>query len=88
MSSKGFGISKTEAAVIRNKLALRYSIESNCWEIFTTVHGSGHFRWYKISENTKKWYVDNFPELAVISNRQLAMQQAHANLVATATVGR
>jgi hypothetical protein len=71
MSSKGFGISKTEAAVIRNKLALRYSIESNCWEIFTTVHGSGVFKWYKISENTKKWYIDNFPELCM--HRPVAM---------------
>lgn len=53
-----------EIASIRNKLQLRFLPEDNVWEVFTTIHGTDIFRWFKISESTKDWYLENFPELS------------------------
>lgn len=54
---------KLEAAMIRDKLQLRRNRVEDCWEVYTTIHGSQLFRWYKISESIKNWYIGNFPEI-------------------------
>lgn len=68
------GVSITEAASIRSKLRLRWNINDGCWEVYTTIHGSMVFRWFKISETTKTFYQQQFnleaemPYVAVTGN--------------------
>jgi hypothetical protein len=51
---------KGEALSIRNQLRLRWNTEYGCHEVYTTIHGTGVFRWFKISETLKDWYVKHF----------------------------
>jgi hypothetical protein len=58
------GISPQEAAFIRSQLNLRYNQQQSCWEVFTTVHGSGGiFKWIKCQEETARWYIEQFPHI-------------------------
>jgi hypothetical protein len=52
-----------EAATIRAQLRIRQNHIADCWEVYTTIHGSGVFRWYKVSEFTKDWYLMRFPDI-------------------------
>jgi hypothetical protein len=54
------GISRTEAQVIRSKLRLRFNTLYNCYEVFTTVHGSGTFQWMMITDDVAAWYKEHF----------------------------
>jgi hypothetical protein len=53
-------ISRTEAQAIRNQLRLRFNTLFNTYEVYTTVHGSGVFRWFKITDETAQWYKEHF----------------------------
>lgn len=53
-------ISRTEAAVIKSKLALRFNTVFNCYEVYTTFHGSGIFKWYMITDGVAEWYKEHF----------------------------
>lgn len=48
---------------IRNQLALRWNATHGCPEVFTTIHGTGVFRWYKITDAVAVWYRRQFPEI-------------------------
>lgn len=54
------GISRTELQAIRAKLSLRYNMAFSCYEVYTTIHGSGVFRWYKITDEIADWYKNHF----------------------------
>lgn len=64
--------SRTEAAVIRSQLSLKHDILAEEYYVYTTLHGSGHFRWFKVSKETFQWYQSNFPEIQVITENNLA----------------
>lgn len=49
-----------EAKLIREKLALRFNTLFNCYEVYTTIHGSGVFRWIKITDEVCEWYKKQF----------------------------
>jgi hypothetical protein len=51
---------KTEAAVIRSQLKLRRNRISGNWEVYTTLHGSGIFKWFVISKERLDWYLQTF----------------------------
>jgi hypothetical protein len=55
------GVTRSEAAAIRNQLRYRRNHLFDCWEIYTTIHGTGVFRWMKVSQFTKDWYLMTFP---------------------------
>lgn len=57
--------SKVEAATIRSQLALRLDLNRNTWQVHTTQHGTGIFRWFDISEEYHQWYVQHFPDIRV-----------------------
>lgn len=50
-----------EAAAIRSQLRIRHTEKG--FEVFTTVHGSGVFKWYIIDQDRANWYLKTFPEL-------------------------
>lgn len=52
--------SKTESAMIRSQLMLRINPETNEYEVYTTIHGSGVFRWHTIRKETARWYAQRF----------------------------
>lgn len=60
MASSNFGISRVEAQAIRAALKLRFNTIFNCYEVYTTVHNSGVFRWYKITDEVAEWYKTHF----------------------------
>lgn len=64
--------SRTEAAVIRSKLQLKHDVLSGEYYVYTTLHGSGHFKWFKVSHETFKWYQEKFPEISIITVNNLA----------------
>ena len=51
---------RIERQNIRMQLRLRFNTEHGCYEIYSTIHGTGVFRWFKISESTKDWYMKQF----------------------------
>lgn len=53
-------ITKTEAKAIRDNLALRYNMLYSCYEIYTSIHGSGIFRWMKVTDDIAEWYKNHF----------------------------
>jgi len=55
--------SKLEAARIRQQLAIRRNEQLNCWEVFTTIHGSHIFRWFRVTAEIAKWYLETFPAI-------------------------
>lgn len=54
---------KTEAAVIRSQLALRINQIDDSFEVYTTIHGSGVFKWFKITRQNYEWYKRQFPDI-------------------------
>lgn len=66
-------ISRTEAKEIRSKLALRFNTLFNCYEVFTTIHGSGHFKWHKVTDDVANWYKEHF-KLTVTSYLQPSLR--------------
>ena len=65
-SSKDLGVSRTEAAVIRSHLKLRENKQLQCWEVYTTAHGTGVYRWFRISHTDVSWWKRNFPEIKIV----------------------
>jgi len=61
------GLNRLEIQETRMKLRLRYNPHLKCWEVYTTVHGTFVFKWWKISDSTKEWYVKNFPEIKEVA---------------------
>ena len=59
---------KTEIAVIRSQLALRSNPVNNSYEVYTTIHGTGVFKWIGISQSTYEWYKRNFPEIRILTH--------------------
>jgi hypothetical protein len=55
-----------ESSRIRRELKLRQTKEG--WEVYTTIHGSGVFRWFRLSESESDWYIRNFPEIQIVTN--------------------
>ena len=53
-------MNKVEAASIRAQLKLRYNHDLKIYQVYTTVHGSGVFRWYNINRKEAEWYCENF----------------------------
>lgn len=53
-----------EQASIRSKLELRQDALGT-WQLYSTVHGTNVFRWFKISPETAAWYRTNFPNIKV-----------------------
>jgi len=75
---------KTERESIRSQLRVRWNTEYGCYEVHTTIHGSGVFRWFKITEGLKNWYVNKFniqvePYVAVNPNGTLKNFNPTAN---------
>ena len=66
MSTAAGSITRTEAALIRNKLAVRFNDSRGCYEVYTTIHGSGIFKWFTISAAIYQWYIQTFPDIAVV----------------------
>lgn len=52
-------MNKLEAASIRSQLRARISKDSR-YEIYTTLHGSGIFRWFSVSKHDFDWYCQTF----------------------------
>ncbi len=65
MSNNPTGISRAEAAAIRAKLVLRFNAVADRWEVYTTIHGTGVFRWYAITNDIFNWYRRNFPSIKI-----------------------
>jgi len=49
-----------EVAEIKSKLALRFNNLFNCYEVYSTIHGTGVFRWMKITDDVAEWYKKSF----------------------------
>lgn len=49
-----------EAKSIRESLKLRHIISDNSYEVYTTIHGSGIFKWFRITKETAEWYSKQF----------------------------
>jgi hypothetical protein len=49
-----------EARMIRKNLALRFNTLYNCYEVYTAIHGTGVFRWMKITDEVCDWYKKTF----------------------------
>lgn len=60
MASSLHHISKIEAAEIRRNLRMRFNTLNGCHEVFTTIHGSGVFKWMMCSNETATWYKEHF----------------------------
>lgn len=45
--------------VIRSQLRIRLNL-AGIHEVYTTIHGSGVFRWFLVSSETADWYVRTF----------------------------
>lgn len=58
-----FKLTKEQSA-IRRQLKLRQDALGN-WEVYTTIHGSAHFRWFKISPDKADWYRANFSDIII-----------------------
>ena len=58
---------KAEAEAIKAKLKLRFNTELQVWELYTTIHGTGTFRWFQISQSTRDWYRYYFPKIPTIN---------------------
>lgn len=56
-------VSRTEAQSIRSQLRLRKDYLTGECEVYTTIHGSGVFKWFRISPENYKWYCAQFPEI-------------------------
>ncbi len=48
-----------ERASIRAQLRVRRLLDGT-YEVYTTVHGSGVFRWIKVTKDIAEWYRDTF----------------------------
>lgn len=66
---------KLEAAVIKNNLAIRYSTIYNCWQVYTTIHGTGVFRWLSVTESVKNWYLQTFPGIRIVASEEVVQEQ-------------
>lgn len=53
-------ITREEARAIRSQLALRFNTLYNCYEVYTSVHGSGVFKWMKCTDDVANWYKEHF----------------------------
>lgn len=51
---------RLERQNIRMQLRLRWNTEKGCYEVYTTIHGTGVFRWFAVSEDIKDWYIKQF----------------------------
>ena len=56
---------RSERVEIRSKLALRQNY-NNIWEVYTTIHGTGIFKWFIITEAQAKWYQQTFPTIKIV----------------------
>jgi hypothetical protein len=52
--------SKVEAALIKKNLRMRFNTLYGCHEVYTTIHGSGVFKWMTVSDETADWYREQF----------------------------
>jgi hypothetical protein len=57
---------KAEAELIKSKLKLRFNTDTQIWELYTTMHGTKVFRWFKINQSTKDWYHHYFPHIPTV----------------------
>ncbi len=64
--------SKTEAAVIRSQLALRFNPEVGSDEVYTRILGMSYSKWIRISINTRDWYIQHFPAIPTIPFERLS----------------
>jgi hypothetical protein len=55
----------TEASAIRNALKLKTDTNGERW-VYTTIHGTGTFRWFKITQSVYDWYKQNFRDIEEI----------------------
>lgn len=58
-----------ERTAIRAQLRLRRDCLTGEYEVFTTIHSTGVFRWYKVSESTARWYEVTFKLVCTSINR-------------------
>lgn len=49
-----------EATAIRAQLRLRENVMTGELEVYTTIHGTGIFKWYKVSRDIADWYYKRF----------------------------
>jgi hypothetical protein len=52
--------SRLENESIRSKLELRWNKTYNCYEVYTTIHGTGVFRWIRLDDAGARWYAQVF----------------------------
>lgn len=52
--------SKMEAATIRSQLQVRFNAAFTCYEVYSTIHGSGIYKWFKVTPEIARWYCDTF----------------------------
>lgn len=68
MTSRTHGLADSDrasAAAIRAQLALRFNTNYGCWEVYSTIHGTGIFKWFKVSENIAGWYAKKFEDIRI-----------------------
>lgn len=53
-------ITTKEKHLIRKSLALRFNLIDNCYEVYTTIHGTGIFKWFRITDDVADWYKKTF----------------------------
>lgn len=58
-----------ERTAIRAQLRLRYDVLTGTYEVYTTIHGTGIFKWFIITEETAIWYERNFGLVTTSINR-------------------
>lgn len=56
---------RVEAASIRSKLKLRINLEGH-YEVYTTIHGTGLFKWFIIDSQSVEFYKKNFPDIQTV----------------------
>lgn len=54
------GSSATEAASTRSQLRVRCVNGERSCEVYTTIHGTGVFRWIKVTKEIADWYCKHF----------------------------
>ena len=52
--------SRLESQALRENLKLRKNPHIGAWEVWSRVAGQGYFKWITISDESKRWYVENF----------------------------
>lgn len=68
-----------EATAIRSQLRLRQDCLTDEWEVYTTIHGTGIFKWFKVSHETAEWYVKTFKHIVLEYINRPDISTGHIN---------